>query len=178
MRSRGASIVLAVLGALVALIGGFLLYARQEIFNPDSLADRAKTALSDERTRLAIAQPIVDGIVDGGSGELVNARPFIESIVTSALGTPPAKAAFAEAVRSIDAKLANRAPNTLFLNLTDATVVAAKALDALTPSLGKSVPEAAHRRQGGDPRQQDHRHPAALGRARSTSSGSSFRSWP
>ena len=141
MRSRGASIVLAVLGAFIALVGGFLLYARQEIFNPDNLADRAKTALSDERTRLAIAQPIVDGIVDGGSGELVNARPFIESIVTSALGTPPAKAAFAEAVRSIDAKLANRAPNTLFLNLTDATVVAAKALDALTPTLGKSVPK-------------------------------------
>ncbi len=118
-----------------------MLYMRQEIFNPDSLAARSKSALSDERTRLAIAQPIVDGIVDGGSGELVNARPFIESIVTSALGTPPAKSAFAEAVRSIDAKLANRAPNTLFLNLTDATVIAAKALDALAPSLGKSVPK-------------------------------------
>ena len=32
-------------------------------------------------------------------------------------------------------------PNTLLLNLTDATVVAAKALDALAPQLGKSVPK-------------------------------------
>ncbi|HET6831885.1 MAG TPA: hypothetical protein VFH44_11110 [Solirubrobacterales bacterium] len=140
-RSRGWSIALAVLGAVVALVGGFLFYARQEIFNPDNLAERSKTALGDERTRLAIAQPIVDGIVDSGSGELVNARPLVESIVVSALGTPPAKAAFAEAVRSIDAKLANRAPDTLFLNLTDATVVAAKALDALNPEVRKSLPK-------------------------------------
>ncbi len=140
-RSRGASIALASLGALSALVGGFLFYARQEIFNPDNLAERSKDALGDQRARLAIAQPIVDGIVDSGSGELVNARPFVESLVVSALGTPPAKAAFAEAVRSIDAKLANRAPDTLLLNLTDATVVAARALDALAPTLGKSVPK-------------------------------------
>jgi hypothetical protein len=140
-RSRGWSIALAALGALVALVGGFLLYARQEIFSPDNLAERSRDALGDERTRLAIAQPIVDGIVDSGSGELVNARPLVESIVVSALGTPPAKAAFAEAVRSIDAKLANRAPDTLFLNLTDATVIAAKALDALNPEVRKSLPK-------------------------------------
>jgi hypothetical protein len=140
-RSRGASIVLAALGALAALVGGFLLYARQEIFQPDNLANRAKSALRDERLRLAIAQPIVDGIVDSGSGDLVNARPLIESVVVSALGTPPAKAAFAEGVRSVDAKLTNRSPNTLLLNLTDATVVAAKALDALAPQLGNSVPK-------------------------------------
>jgi hypothetical protein len=140
-RSRGWSIALAAIGAAVALVGGFLLYARQEIFNPDNLAERSRAALGDERTRLAIAQPIVDGIVDSGSGELVNARPLVESIVVSALGTPPAKAAFAEAVRSIDAKLANRSPNTLFLNLTDATVIAAKALDALNPEVRKSLPK-------------------------------------
>ncbi len=141
MRSRRASIALAVVGALLALLGGFLLYARQELFQPDNLAARARTTLEDERTRLAIAQPIVDGIVDSGSGELVNARPFVESIVVSALATPPAKAAFSEAVKAIDTKLANRDPNTLLLNLTDATVVAAKALDALAPQLGKSVPK-------------------------------------
>lgn len=140
-RSRRWSIALAALGALVTLVGGFLLYARQEIFVPDNLADRSKAALGDERARLAIAQPIVDGIVDSGSGELVNARPLVESIVVSALGTPPAKAAFAEAVRSIDAKLANRSPNTLLLNLTDATVIAAKALDALNPEVRKSLPK-------------------------------------
>ena len=140
-RSRGASIALAIIGAILALVGGFLLYAKQELFQPDNLASHARTALDDERTRLAIAQPIVDGIVDSGSGELVNARPLIESIVVSALGTPPAKAAFTEAVKAIDTKLANRTPNSLLLNLTDATVVAAKALEALTPQLGKDVPK-------------------------------------
>ena len=139
LRSRGASITLAVVGAILALLGGFLLYARQELFQPDNLAANAETALSDQRTRLAIAQPIVDGIVDSGSGELVNARPFIESIVVSALDTPPVKAAFTEAVKAIDTKLADRTPNTLLLNLTDSAVVAAKALDALAPQLGKGV---------------------------------------
>jgi hypothetical protein len=141
LRSRGASIALAMFGAILALLGGFLLYARQELFQPDNLAAHARTALEDERTRLAIAQPIVDGIVDSGSGELVNARPLIESIVVSALGTPPAKAALTEAVKAIDTKLANRTPNSLLLNLTDATVVAARALDALAPQLGKDVPK-------------------------------------
>ena len=139
LRSRGASITLAVVGAILALLGGFLLYARQELFQPDNLAANAQTALSDQRTRLAIAQPIVDGIVDTGSGELVNARPFIESIVISALDTPPVKAAFSEAVKAIDTKLVDRTPNTLLLNLTDSAVVAAKALDALAPQLGKGV---------------------------------------
>ncbi len=141
LHSHGASIALAVLGAFFALTGGFLLYARQELFEPDNLAANARTALEDQRTRLAIAQPIVDGIVDSGSGELVNARPLIESIVVSALGTPPAKAAFTEAVKAVDAKLANRSPDALLLNLTDATVVAAKAIEALTPQLGKNVPK-------------------------------------
>ena len=140
-RSRGVSIALAAAGAILALVGGFLLYARQELFQPDNLAAHARTALDDQRTRLAIAQPIVDGIVDSGSGELVNARPLVESIVVSALGTPPAKAAFTEAVKAIDTKLANRTPDSLLLNLTDATVVAARALEALTPQLGKNVPK-------------------------------------
>ncbi|MFN8112917.1 MAG: hypothetical protein U0R51_06930 [Solirubrobacterales bacterium] len=141
LRNRGVSIALAVVGAILALVGGFLLYARQELFQPDNLAANARTALDDQRTRLAIAQPIVDGIVDSGSGELVNARPLIESIVVSALGTPPAKAAFTEAVKAIDTKLANRTPDSLLLNLTDATVIAAKALDALSPEVGKNVPK-------------------------------------
>lgn len=137
---RRLSVLLAVLGAALALVGGFLLYARQELFEPERLAARTKSALDDERLRLALAQPIVDGILDEGPSQLVNARPLIESVVVAALGTPPAKSAVGEAVESIDAKLTDRDPNTLLVNLSNAAVIAASALDAVSPQVGSKVP--------------------------------------
>ena len=133
--------LLAVLGALLVLVGGFLLYARQQLFEPEQLAGNARSAIGDERFRLALAQPIVEGILDGGPVQLVNARPLIEGVVVAALGTPPAKVAFADAVESIDAKLVDKDPNTLFVNLTDAAVIAASTLEAVSPKLGSKLPK-------------------------------------
>ena len=137
---RRWSLGLASLGALLALVGGVLLYARESLFDRDALASRAETALSDQRVRLAIAQPITDGIVDSGPAKLVNARPLIESVVTGALGTPPVKAAVGEAVKAVNAKLFDRDPDTLLLNLADAASLAAGTLEAVDPQLAKRVP--------------------------------------
>ena len=114
------------------------------LFPPATLLTRlagAGVALGDERLRLAAAQPIVDGILDDGPDALVNARPLIESVVVSALNTPPAKAAVREAVRTVDAKLFEGNPDTLLLNLTDAAVVAAQALDAVSPKNSNRIKE-------------------------------------
>jgi hypothetical protein len=137
---RGWSIALATLGAILALLGGALLYARENVFDRDALASRAETALSDEQVRLAIAQPITDAILESGPAKLVNARPLIESAVTGALGTAPVKSAFGQAVKATAAKLFDRNPDVLLLNLANAASLAADTLNAIDPKLAKNLP--------------------------------------
>jgi hypothetical protein len=137
---RGWSIALATVGALLALLGGVMLYARQNVFDRDALASRAKSALRDERVRLAIAQPITDAILDEGPPTLVNGRPLIESVTTGALNTPPVRAAFGEAVRALAAKLFERNPDVLLLNLASAASLAGQTLEAVDPKLAEKLP--------------------------------------
>ncbi len=138
--SRGWSIALATLGATLALLGGLLLYARENVFDYDAVADRAETALRDERVRLAVAQPITDAILDAGPATLVNARPLIESVATGALNTPPVRAAFREAVKTLAAKLFDRDPDVLLLNLASAASLAGQTLEAVDPKVARRLP--------------------------------------
>ena len=137
---RRLSIVLAVVGAVLALLGGTMLYLRENVLDRDVFAARAERALNDQRVRLAIAQPITDAIVDSGPAKLVNARPLIESVVVGALGTPPARAAFGEAARTLEAKLFTRDPSTLLLNLADTASLVATTLESVAPQLAAEVP--------------------------------------
>ena len=134
------SLALAILGAVLALVGGVILYARENLFDSAALSDRAQDALSDERVRLAVAQPITDAIIDSGPPEFVNARPLIESVITGALGTPPVRAIVGEAVVAVNQKLFERDPKALLLNLANAASVAAGALEAVSPTLAGDVP--------------------------------------
>jgi len=137
---RRLSVTLAVIGATLALIGGVMLYLRESVFDRDAFSDRAEQAFSDERVRLAVAQPISDAIVDSGPAKLVNARPLIESVVVGVLGTPPARAAFGEAARALDAKLFEREPGTLLLNVANAATLAVATLESVAPQLAEEVP--------------------------------------
>ena len=138
---RRASFALAILGAALALLGGVLLYARENLFDPDALSTRAQTALGDERVRLALAQPITDAVLDSGPAKLVNVRPLIESVVTGALGTPPVKAAFGEAVKAQSEKLFERNPDALFINLGDVATIAVETVEAVSPQTAKEIPK-------------------------------------
>lgn len=137
---RGWSIALATLGAILALVGGVMLYASENLFDHDAVADRAESALEDERVRLAIAQPITDAILDSGPATLVNGRPLIESVTTGALATPPVRAAVHEAVKTLAAKLFDRDPDVLVLNLATAATLASQALEAVDPKLARRLP--------------------------------------
>ncbi|MEO7197250.1 MAG: hypothetical protein ABIZ50_02130 [Solirubrobacterales bacterium] len=132
---------LATLGALLGLLGGILLYARENILDRDALASRAETALSNQRVRLALAQPISDAIIDSGPAKLVNARPVIESVVTGALGTSPVRAAVGEAVKALGEKLFDRDPQALLLNVASGASLAAGTLEAVDPQLARRLPD-------------------------------------
>lgn len=137
---RRWSIALAVTGAFLALVGGTMLYLRENILDQDAFGDRAEAAFSDQRVRLAVAQPVTDAIVDAGPAKLVNARPLIESIVVGVLGTPPARATFGEAARTVEAKLFQRDPDTLLLNLATTATIAATVVESVAPQIAAEVP--------------------------------------
>ena len=138
---RRLSVALAVIGAFLALTGGTLLYLRENIFDRDAFADRAEVAFSDQRVRLAVSQPVTDAIIDSGPTQLVNARPLIESVVVGALGTSPARASFREAAKTVEAKLFQRDPHTLLLNLAATASIVAATVDSLAPQLADDVPD-------------------------------------
>jgi hypothetical protein len=137
---RHWSIALAAVGALLALVGGTLLYARANIFDRDALAGRAESALSDQRVRLAVAQPITDAILDSGPAKLVNARPVVESVVTGALGTPQVRGAVGESVKALAGRLFDRDPDALLLNLAEAGSLALQTVESVDPQLAQRLP--------------------------------------
>lgn len=137
---RRLSIALAVIGAALALIGGVMLYLRQSVLDRDAFSERAEHAISDQRVRLAVAQPITDAIVDSGPAKLVNARPLIESVVVGALGTAPARAAFGEAANALEEKLFQREPNTMLLNLAGTADLALGTLESVAPQIADEIP--------------------------------------
>ena len=138
---RPASFALAILGAALALVGGVLLYARENLFDPAALSGRAQTALGDQRVRLALAQPITTAVLNSGPAKLVNVRPLIESVVTGALGTPPVKAAFGEAVKAQSEKLFERDPDAFLINLGDVASIAVQAMQAVSPQTARAIPK-------------------------------------
>jgi hypothetical protein len=137
-----ASILLAVAGSFFLFIGAFMFYAREKLLDPEALGDRATTALDDSQVRLALSQPITDAVIDNGPPQLINGRPLIESAVVGALGSPPVRDTFRESVQSATSKLFDRHPRGLLVNLADAALVASDAVSALSPEIGRQIPDA------------------------------------
>lgn len=87
---------LALLGATLTLIGGFFLYARMELFDPEAVGERAGSALADEEVRVALA-PIVAAAIGQVSPE---GEPSSDE-VESALADPRVELAFGIAATEV-----------------------------------------------------------------------------
>ena len=70
--------MLGIAGAVLLLVGGFALYARQELFNSDAFSQTAAKSLQDEAVRDALAEPIVEQIINIGPDQLINAQPLLQ----------------------------------------------------------------------------------------------------
>ena len=138
---RRWSYALAVLGALLLLIGSVLFYAREELFNSDAFADNAQQALDDERVRAALTVPIVDTIIDQGSPDLINAQPILESAISGVLGSGPFESLFRNAVRKAHESLFSEGTEKLVLTLADAGIVVINAVRAISPDAAKQIPD-------------------------------------
>ncbi|HTZ85420.1 MAG TPA: hypothetical protein VMB05_02020, partial [Solirubrobacteraceae bacterium] len=83
----GASLALAILAAIAVLAGGSCLYARQQVLNARSFADRTVAALAKAPVRRVVAREIVVQVIDQSSPDLLAARPLITSVVDTVVST-------------------------------------------------------------------------------------------
>lgn len=127
--------ILAVVGAIAAIFGAVLLYARAELFDPASLGDHAGAALADPDVRLAISPTVAQAIADVSPEN----APTNEQ-VAQALENPRVVAAFEAASGAAARQLFGRDGGDVELELADVTAAAiAVSAGASADSLGISA---------------------------------------
>ena len=136
-----ASIVLAVLGGVLVLLGAILLYARTEIIDQDGFADHAVEALDDDEVREVVATEIVVQLIERGSADLVAARPLLESVVDTVLDTRQFREVFRIAAGEANRLLFVREKSNVAFNLSDGIEIVRFALQSVQPQLADEIPE-------------------------------------
>jgi hypothetical protein len=129
-------VVLASLSVLLALLAG---YARRTVIDSDQFANRATAALVDENVRGLVAQRLTDDVVLSRKADLIAARPIIESVATSVVGSRAFSGLFRAAVADVHRAVFHRDQDTVTLTLSDVGSVLAGALQAVRPGLAEQV---------------------------------------
>ena len=135
-----ASIVLAVAGCVLALVGGVALYAREQIFDSDAFADNAAETLKDDQVTKALAEPIVDQAIDRGPDALINARPVLLAATEGILQSSPFRSVFKKGARKVHKQVFSKDRSEIALTLANANVLVAEAVAAQNPKLAKKIP--------------------------------------
>ncbi|HEY6779806.1 MAG TPA: hypothetical protein VI111_02565, partial [Thermoleophilaceae bacterium] len=140
-QGRGlASSVLAVLAAVLLVLGTVAWYARSQVIDQRAFADRAAAALDDDDVRELVSREIVTGLVDRGSADLVAARPLLETIVDAALQTQPFRRLFRTAAVEANKTFFVRDHESVALDLSDAVEVVRFAARSVSPQLARELP--------------------------------------
>src|SRR4051812_20680063 len=136
-----ASIALAVVGAVLAVIGVLLLYVRVELVDEDAFADHTVTALKDDRVRELAATEIVVQLVERGSPDLVAARPLLEQVVSTVLDAGPFQKIFREAGRQTNRLLFVKERDNVAFDVADGLQIVRFALQSINPKLADDLPK-------------------------------------
>ena len=140
-RRRVVSTILGIAGAVLLLVGGFALYARQELFDSDNFSQTAAKSLRDEPVREALARPIVEQIINVGPDQLINVQPLLAGAVSGMLETNAFKDLFQTGVRKAHKALFDKDGDQLVLTLKDANKVIVSAVRAVNPKVAKQIPD-------------------------------------
>jgi len=135
-RRRRISVGLAVLGALFLLVGGILLYASRAIFDSEQFADRALTALEEERVHHPLADELANAILEKAPRQVADARPLVVSVTTGVIDSPEFRRAFHDAVEHAHRTLFTRKRDKLVLKLADGASVALEEVRINSPKVG------------------------------------------
>ena len=136
-----ASIALAVVGAVLAVIGVLLLYVRVELVDEDAFADHTVTALKDDRVRELAATEIVVQLVERGSPDLVAARPLLEQVVSTVIDAGPFQQIFREAGKQTNRLLFVKEHNNVAFDVADGLQIVRFALQSINPKLADDLPK-------------------------------------
>jgi hypothetical protein len=138
---RRISIALAVLGALLLLVGGLLLYAGRAIFDSEEFADRALTALEEERVNQPLAAEISNAILKRAPPQVADARPLITAVTLGVVDSPQFRTTFRDAVEHAHRTLFTKERDKLVLRIADQAGSAIDELRVSSPKLAEKLPE-------------------------------------
>jgi hypothetical protein len=136
-----ASITLAVIGAVLVVLGTLLFYARSQIIDEHAFADHAVEALDDDELRAVVATEITVQLIERGSADLVAARPLIEQVASTIVDTRPFKQVFREAARQANRLLFVRNRDNVAFNVSDAVQIIRFAVKSVDPKIAAQLPK-------------------------------------
>ena len=136
-----ASVALAVIGAVLVVLGTVLFYARSEIIDEQAFADNAVEALDDDELQAVVSTEITVQLIERGSADLVAARPLIEQVVSTLVDTRPFKQVFREAARQANRLLFVRNRDNVAFNVSDAVEIIRFAVKSIDPKLAAELPK-------------------------------------
>jgi hypothetical protein len=134
-----AARVLVVLAAIVMVFALAASYTQRAVVNSDQFANRAAAALRDESVRTLIAERVTDEVVLRRQGDLLAARPLIESAISGIVGGGAFSSLFRTGVRDVHRAVFDRDEDTVTLTIADVGTVLSAALQKLEPSLARRV---------------------------------------
>ena len=132
----GALVAVAAVAITLALLTG---YVQRAAVNSDQFANRATAALRDDSVRTLIGRRVTDQLVLSKAGDLIAARPLIESLVSSIVGGRAFTTAFRAGVRDVHRAVFDRDKDTVTLTLADVGTIVAAGLEVVRPSLARDV---------------------------------------
>jgi hypothetical protein len=132
---------LVIVGTICLLLGGVLLYARQEVVNPHAFAAHAGHALQDGNVRTAIGDAVLNQVTTGGGAQLLSFRPALESVIDGVIASPQFRAVFRKAAVHAHDLLFKRDRESVVLDLADAGLAVSGAAKAVSPDLAKHIPK-------------------------------------
>ncbi len=135
------STVLAIVGALLTLVGALLLYARTDIVDQEGFAGHAAEALADDEVREVVATELVVQLIERGSADLVAARPLLESVVDTVVETRQFRDIFRQAAIEANRLLFVREKRNVALDLADSLEIIRFALRSVSPEAANAIPE-------------------------------------
>jgi uncharacterized membrane protein HdeD (DUF308 family) len=154
---RGLSRGLVALASLLLLAATLAWYARAAVLDSGAFADRATAAVQDTGVRTLIADRVTDQVILRHRANLTTARPIISSAVAGIVGGGAFRSLFRRAVLDAHRAVLSRDQNTITLTLADVGIVAATALQKLSPALAAELHDSGavtvlrrHLAEGGD----------------------------
>lgn len=138
---NAASIGLAAVASILVLIAAVAFYARVEVLDEDAFADQAQEALADDEVRTVVARELVVQIAERAEGNLLAARPVLESVVGGVIDSAPFRQLFRQAAIQTHRLLFVRDKPSVAFNLADAVSVIRFGLQSVSPNLAAQIPD-------------------------------------